>query len=228
MRAETFRLAREDGAQIHVYRWSPDGAPRAAIQIAHGLAEHAGALRAAGRGADRGRLRRLRERPSGPRHDRRARRISASSPTSGGWAQGSRRSLGAQPANRQGSAARADRASRPFDGLVHGASASSPSAARRWPAASCPARTARRGRSSALGRLVARVERMRVGPRGKSALLEADDVRRLQQEVRAQSHRIRLAVARPGGGRRIHRRSLVRLCRFRPSSRSTCSKRCRR
>ena len=42
MRAEPFRLQAEDGAQIHVYRWLPDGSPRAAVQIAHGLAEHAG------------------------------------------------------------------------------------------------------------------------------------------------------------------------------------------
>lgn len=42
MRADSFRLTADDGAQIHIYRWLPDGAPRAAIQIAHGLAEHAG------------------------------------------------------------------------------------------------------------------------------------------------------------------------------------------
>ncbi|MDE2363557.1 MAG: alpha/beta hydrolase [Hyphomicrobiales bacterium] len=42
MRADSFRLTREDGAQVHVYRWLPDGEPKAAVQIAHGLAEHAG------------------------------------------------------------------------------------------------------------------------------------------------------------------------------------------
>lgn len=42
MRADSFRLAAEDGAQLHVYRWLPDGEPRGAVQIAHGLAEHAG------------------------------------------------------------------------------------------------------------------------------------------------------------------------------------------
>jgi alpha-beta hydrolase superfamily lysophospholipase len=41
MRAEPFALTADDGAQIHVHRWLPDGAPRAAVQIAHGLAEHA-------------------------------------------------------------------------------------------------------------------------------------------------------------------------------------------
>jgi alpha-beta hydrolase superfamily lysophospholipase len=37
-----FLLDRGDGAKIQVYRWSGDGAPRAAVQISHGLAEHAG------------------------------------------------------------------------------------------------------------------------------------------------------------------------------------------
>lgn len=42
MRADSLRLAADDGAQIHIYRWLPDVAPRGVIQIAHGLAEHAG------------------------------------------------------------------------------------------------------------------------------------------------------------------------------------------
>lgn len=41
MRADSFRLKADDGADIHVHSWLPDGAPRAAFQIAHGLAEHA-------------------------------------------------------------------------------------------------------------------------------------------------------------------------------------------
>ncbi len=41
MRADSFRLKAEDGAEIHVYRWLPDGTPRVVVQIAHGLAEHA-------------------------------------------------------------------------------------------------------------------------------------------------------------------------------------------
>ena len=41
MRADTFRLKADDGADIHIYRWLPDGAPRGVVQIAHGLAEHA-------------------------------------------------------------------------------------------------------------------------------------------------------------------------------------------
>lgn len=41
MQETRFPLER-DGATIQIYRWAPDGAPRAALQIAHGLAEHAG------------------------------------------------------------------------------------------------------------------------------------------------------------------------------------------
>jgi alpha-beta hydrolase superfamily lysophospholipase len=41
MRADTFTLSARDGASIHVYRWLPDGEVRAIVQIAHGMAEHA-------------------------------------------------------------------------------------------------------------------------------------------------------------------------------------------
>jgi alpha-beta hydrolase superfamily lysophospholipase len=39
MQSSTFAIVRE-GAAIFVRRWAPDGPPRAAVQIAHGLAEH--------------------------------------------------------------------------------------------------------------------------------------------------------------------------------------------
>jgi alpha-beta hydrolase superfamily lysophospholipase len=42
MRDDTFLLPVPDGTSIFVYRWLPDGEPRAAVQIAHGMAEHAG------------------------------------------------------------------------------------------------------------------------------------------------------------------------------------------
>jgi len=42
MQASRFLLDRDDGAKIQVYRWAPDGAPKAAVQIAHGMCEHAG------------------------------------------------------------------------------------------------------------------------------------------------------------------------------------------
>jgi len=42
MRENRFLLDRGDGAKIQVYRWSGDNAPQAVVQITHGLAEHAG------------------------------------------------------------------------------------------------------------------------------------------------------------------------------------------
>lgn len=39
MQASTFAIVR-DGAAIFVRRWAPEGPPRATVQIAHGLAEH--------------------------------------------------------------------------------------------------------------------------------------------------------------------------------------------
>lgn len=42
MNADTFTLSRPDGATIHVYQWLPAGEPTAIVQIAHGMAEHAG------------------------------------------------------------------------------------------------------------------------------------------------------------------------------------------
>jgi alpha-beta hydrolase superfamily lysophospholipase len=39
MQASTFAIVR-DGAAIFVRRWAPDGPPRAIVQVAHGLAEH--------------------------------------------------------------------------------------------------------------------------------------------------------------------------------------------
>ncbi len=43
MQTSAFRLAADDGVELHVYRWKPDaGASKAVVQIAHGMAEHAG------------------------------------------------------------------------------------------------------------------------------------------------------------------------------------------
>lgn len=42
MRADPFRLKAEDGAEIFLHRWLPDGDARSIVQIAHGLAEHGG------------------------------------------------------------------------------------------------------------------------------------------------------------------------------------------
>jgi alpha-beta hydrolase superfamily lysophospholipase len=42
MRSHTFTLRADDGAELFIYRWSPETAPKAVVQIAHGMAEHAG------------------------------------------------------------------------------------------------------------------------------------------------------------------------------------------
>lgn len=41
MQASTFTLDVPDGPSLFVYRWKPEGQPRAAVQLLHGLAEHA-------------------------------------------------------------------------------------------------------------------------------------------------------------------------------------------
>lgn len=45
MREQTFGFARPHGVTLHVYHWEPEGAPRGAILIAHGMSEHAGRYR---------------------------------------------------------------------------------------------------------------------------------------------------------------------------------------
>jgi|SRR5579863_3464524 len=57
MQTDTFTLAAADGVELFLYRWLPPGPCKAIVQIAHGLAEHAGryarlaeALTAAGYG----------------------------------------------------------------------------------------------------------------------------------------------------------------------------------
>ena len=41
MDEQTIKLRTNDGIDLHVYRWAPDGQPKAAVQVHHGLAEHA-------------------------------------------------------------------------------------------------------------------------------------------------------------------------------------------
>ncbi len=46
---ETFEFSASDGVELHCFRWRPPhGAPRAAIQLAHGMGEHAGRYRQLG------------------------------------------------------------------------------------------------------------------------------------------------------------------------------------
>ncbi|MGD0451719.1 MAG: alpha/beta hydrolase [Candidatus Bathyarchaeia archaeon] len=42
MRASTFTFTDQDMVEIFVYKWAPDESPKAAVQISHGLGEHAG------------------------------------------------------------------------------------------------------------------------------------------------------------------------------------------
>ena len=42
MQESNFILTSSDGAEIFVYRWLPTSAPKAVVQIVHGMAEHAG------------------------------------------------------------------------------------------------------------------------------------------------------------------------------------------
>lgn len=42
MDESTFLLPSSEGVELFVYRWLPDGTPKAVVQIAHGMAEHAG------------------------------------------------------------------------------------------------------------------------------------------------------------------------------------------
>ncbi len=41
MQSTTFTLETPDSVRLHVYRWLPEGAPKAIVQITHGWAEHA-------------------------------------------------------------------------------------------------------------------------------------------------------------------------------------------
>jgi len=42
MHSSTFTLASADGLALYVYRWLPEATPKAVVQFAHGLVEHAG------------------------------------------------------------------------------------------------------------------------------------------------------------------------------------------
>ena len=41
MDESTIEVTSRDCIQLQVYRWAPDGEPRAVVQIQHGLGEHA-------------------------------------------------------------------------------------------------------------------------------------------------------------------------------------------
>ena len=209
MPGSEFMLSADDGQSLLARRWLPEGRPRAVLQIAHGLTEHsaryarlAAALNAAGYGVyanDHARPR-ARGRARRPRPFRRRGRLG----------QGGRRPLDPQPPDRGRAAGNANRLARPFAGLVP-----RPRVYRR------PFRRARWRRPFGLERQAAddRDARAPHRPRGAAALGQAGQkrprlpnvVRRLQQAVQARAHPVRLAVARREGGRRLCRRSPLRL-----------------
>ena len=45
MDESTTTITTRDGQRLHVFRWAPDGPPKAVVQVQHGLAEHAGRYR---------------------------------------------------------------------------------------------------------------------------------------------------------------------------------------
>lgn len=49
MQETTITVTSRDGIAIQTYRWAPDSPPRAAVQLQHGLAEHAGRYRRFGK-----------------------------------------------------------------------------------------------------------------------------------------------------------------------------------
>jgi alpha-beta hydrolase superfamily lysophospholipase len=42
MQSSTFTLTTPDGTELHVNRWLPDDAPKAVVQVSHGVGEHSG------------------------------------------------------------------------------------------------------------------------------------------------------------------------------------------
>ncbi len=171
MRADSFRLATEDGAQIHVYRWSPDEAPRAAIQIAHGLAEHAGRYaRPAQALTDAGFVVYA--------NDHRGHGLSAATPADlgffaarDGW---DKCVAGLYALNRR---IAAEHAGAPILFLGHsmGSFLGQSFVARHSDAIAGCAFSGSNGPPPAIasvGRLIARIERLRLGPRGRSPLLQ--------------------------------------------------------
>ena len=42
MQSSSFTLTTPDGTDVYVYRWLPDGPPKAVIELVHGVVEHAG------------------------------------------------------------------------------------------------------------------------------------------------------------------------------------------
>ena len=172
MQESTFSLTAADGAEIFAYHWRPDGPSAAAVQIIHGMAEHAGrygrlaqALTASGYEVYAGDLRGHGRTAMGPAelgtlgdHDgwrkclddlwQLNRRIAASLPGKPIFLLG--HSMGSSLA-RSFMAGHGDS----FAGIALCAASGQPTPL------------------ALIGRLAARLERLRLGPRGTSKLLQA-------------------------------------------------------
>jgi alpha-beta hydrolase superfamily lysophospholipase len=170
MQAADLTLAAPDGAPLFVYRWLPDGPAKAVVQVVHGLAEHAAryrrlaaALTAAGYAVYAGDLR---------GHGRTAR--SADELGLFALAEGWRKTLDdIWQINRR---AAADRPGLPLVLLGHsmGSFLTQYVMSEHGEALAAVVLSGSNGKPPAIagvGRLVARLERLRIGPRGHSALL---------------------------------------------------------
>ena len=172
MQSKTFTLTAADGAGLFVYSWLPDRPAKAAVQIAHGLAEHAGryarlaeALTAADYAVYAG--------------DHRGHGRTAAAPADLGFfaeRQGWRRCIDDLAALHRRIAA--DHPGRPIVLLGHsmGSFMAQQVISERGDELAGAVLSGSGGKPSALaavGRLIARIERLRLGPRGRSALINA-------------------------------------------------------
>jgi alpha-beta hydrolase superfamily lysophospholipase len=172
VQSRTFTLTAADGAVLFVYSWLPDRPAKAAVQIAHGLAEHAGryarlaeALTAAGYAVYAG--------------DHRGHGRTAAAPADLGFfaeREGWRRCIDDLGALHRRIAA--DHPGRPIVLLGHsmGSFMAQQVISERGDALAGAVLSGSGGKPSALaavGRLIARIERLRLGARGRSALINA-------------------------------------------------------
>ena len=172
MQSSSFEFSGVDGAVLFVCRWLPEGAPRAAVQIAHGLAEHAG------------RYARLAEALTGAGYavyadDHRGHGRSAKGPANlGFFAERDGWNRAVDDLWRLNRRIAADHPGRPIVLLGHsmGSFMAQQFIAEHGAALAGVVLSGSGGKPeplAAVGRLVARLERLRLGPRGHSALLLA-------------------------------------------------------
>ncbi len=209
MPASEFTLRADDGQSLLARRWLPEGRARAIVQSRTWPRRAQRPIRPSRRRAQRRRLRGLRQRPARPRARGRARR-SRPFRRRRRLGQGRRRPLDLEPPDRRRAAGNANRLPRPFAGLVP-----RPRVYRRT------FRRAGRRRPFGLERQAAddRDARARSSP-ARSGCAWASAARATPSSrcgsatsTSRSSPRapLRLAVARREGGRRLCRRSALRL-----------------